>query len=472
MKSDGSREAEGNEQDGDEKGARGEGKHRETFVDAVCRLTNEPRCSGTALPDMQEQEVQVGSEGRRKSAHHFLAMEESLLEDVDWPEAVRSWQRGELSNYDYLLILNYLAGRRWGDRCFHTVMPWVIDMSSVSSQAEAENGKMEESESKIALLLSHFTDLLATCIAQQEDIHRLDDAVQTHNQEFDQVNSRLQQLEQRPVTARDASSSNTTDRDVGALNDGAQVQQTATQQSEQRFCVVAATPSSAPHETTPKFDGQEIFCDSTKADPVPWFRKFELKLQLHHVSEDNHHAYLYSRSGGACLAWLDNLLSKYGVLAADLHTKISWDDLKAAWHKRFQVESSEIKAMDKLMVFEQGTLPSGDEQLDFTYSSSETPHHISDECLSELAVCIYKARRLPLWILKQQVRSVYEPNEYPSSMSRLYEWTPDECIPEFFTDADIFVSRHEGMSDLAVPEWACDCTDFISLHRGVCLFFS
>ncbi|GBG84873.1 hypothetical protein CBR_g39335 [Chara braunii] len=97
-----------------------------------------------------------------------------------------------------------------------------------------------------------------------------------------------------------------------------------------------------------------------EADPIPWFRKFELTLQLHYVKEHKHHAYLYSRSGGACQAWLDNLLSKYGVVAADLDTKISWDDLKAAWHKRFQVEPPEIKAMDKLMVFEQGTLPSVD----------------------------------------------------------------------------------------------------------------
>ncbi|GBG86929.1 hypothetical protein CBR_g44383 [Chara braunii] len=59
-------------------------------------------------------------------------------------------------------------------------------------------------------------------------------------------------------------------------------------------------------------------------------------------------------------AWLDNLLSKYGVVAANLHTMISWDDLKTAWHKRFQVEPPEIKAMDKLMVFEQGSLPSTD----------------------------------------------------------------------------------------------------------------
>ncbi|GBG89662.1 hypothetical protein CBR_g49450 [Chara braunii] len=97
-----------------------------------------------------------------------------------------------------------------------------------------------------------------------------------------------------------------------------------------------------------------------KTDPIPWFRKFELTLQLHNVNELKHHAYLYCRSGGACEAWLDNLLSKYRVVANDLHTKITWDDLKAAWHKRFQVEPPEIKAMDKLMVFEQGTLLSTD----------------------------------------------------------------------------------------------------------------
>ncbi|GBG92640.1 hypothetical protein CBR_g56605 [Chara braunii] len=210
-------------------------------------------------------------------------------------------------------------------------------------RAEAENGKLEESGNKIALLLSHLTDLLATCIAQQVDIHNLDDAVQTHNQVFDQLTSRLQQLEQT-VAAPVASSSNTSDRlealeiDVGSLKDGVLLQQTATQQLEQRICIAANHSSSKPRETTPKFDGQEIFCDSTKTDPISWFRKFELTLQRHYVSEHKHHAYLYSRSVGACQAWLDNLLSKYGVVAADLHTKISWGDLKVAWHKRFQVE--------------------------------------------------------------------------------------------------------------------------------------
>ncbi|GBG73276.1 hypothetical protein CBR_g12995 [Chara braunii] len=226
-------------------------------------------------------------------------------------------------------------------------------------RTEAENGKLEDSENKIALLLSHLTDLLATCITQQEDIHSLDDSLA-------QVHGRLRQLEQRPVAAPDASSSNTSDRlealemDVGSLKDGVQLQQTATQQLEQRICIAANNSSSEPRETAPKFDGQEIFRDSTEIDPISWFRKFELTLQLHYVKVHKHHAYLYSRSEGVCQAWLDNLLSKYGVVAAHLHTKISWDDLKAAWNKRFQVEPSEIKAMDKLMVFEQGMLPSTD----------------------------------------------------------------------------------------------------------------
>ncbi|CAM0881116.1 unnamed protein product [Alopecurus aequalis] len=110
-------------------------------------------------------------------------------------------------------------------------------------------------------------------------------------------------------------------------------------------------------------------------------------------------------------------------------------------------------------------LAKGDEQLDFTYSSSDVPHHVSDECLSELAVCSYKARRLSKSILRSAVRSVYEPNEYPSSMQRLYQWTPDECIPDFYSDPRIFVSLHSEMSDLALPSWVTSSEEFICLHR-------
>ena len=112
-------------------------------------------------------------------------------------------------------------------------------------------------------------------------------------------------------------------------------------------------------------------------------------------------------------------------------------------------------------------LAKGDEQLDFTYARSEPPHHVSDDCLCELAVCIYKARRLPLPVLRRTVRAVFVANEYPGTMERLFEWSPDEAVPEFYDDAEIFRSSHPGglMSDLAVPGWASGPEDFVKRHR-------
>ncbi|XP_068662652.1 protein GFS12 [Aristolochia californica] len=197
---------------------------------------------------------------RDTCSSHSLYVDLKLSTTMDWRSDFKRWWKGELSNYEYLLVLNRLAGRRWGDHTFHTVMPWVIDFSA------------------------------------------------------------------KPDENSDA----------------------------------------------------------------------------------------------------------------------GWRDLqKSKWR-----------------------LAKGDEQLDFTYSTSEIPHHVSDECLSELAVCSYKARRLPLSVLRSAVRSVYEPNEYPSNMQRLYQWTPDECIPEFYSDPQVFVSLHSGMTDLAIPAWATSPEEFISMHRA------
>ncbi|KAK7343619.1 hypothetical protein VNO77_12511 [Canavalia gladiata] len=226
------------------------------------RLWNEPVLeSNSTLQQSESINSKPARIGCRNAGCHSngLYADLKLSSSIDWHSCFHQWWRGELSNFEYLLILNRLAGRRWGDHTFHPVMPWVIDFSS-----------------------------------------KPDDN-----------------------------------------------------------------------------------CDA------------------------------------------------------------GWRDLsKSKWR-----------------------LAKGDEQLDFTYSTSEIPHHVSDECLSELAVCSYKARRLPLSVLRMAVRSVYEPNEYPSTMQRLYQWTPDECIPEFYCDAQIFKSIHDGMSNLAVPSWAESPEGFIKLHR-------
>lgn len=104
----------------------------------------------------------------------------------------------------------------------------------------------------------------------------------------------------------------------------------------------------------------------------------------------------------------------------------------------------------------------GDEQLDFTFDGP-VPHHITD-ILSDITYYVYQARKTPIPVLCQFVRSKYEPNEYPSSMQRLYQWTPDECIPEFYTDPTIFKSIHPDMPDLQIPQWASSPHDFIRKH--------
>ncbi|GBG78214.1 hypothetical protein CBR_g26247 [Chara braunii] len=145
--------------------------------------------------------------------------------------------------------------------------------------------------------------------------------------------------------------------DVETLKDGALA---TNQRIDQQICAATASQTTTTRESIPKFDGLPIFCDATKTDPIPSWRQFEFKLDIHHFINPNRHAYLYSRSGRACQAWLDNMLSTHNVTVSELHTKISWVDLKAAWHKRFQVEPPELQAAEKLQRFYQNDLPSTD----------------------------------------------------------------------------------------------------------------
>uniref|UniRef100_A0A388K243 Reverse transcriptase domain-containing protein n=1 Tax=Chara braunii TaxID=69332 RepID=A0A388K243_CHABU len=155
-------------------------------------------------------------------------------------------------------------------------------------QKEAENGDSVNYGTTIALLLNCVTDLLATCSAQQEDIHSLDHANQA-------LTKRIQQLEQRPVATSSVGPSDLVDR-VNVLEIDMGTLKIETQRLDQQVGAATA-PSSAPRESIPKFEGLPIFGDASKTDPIPWWRQFELKLDIHQVVNKNRHAYLYSRSG-------------------------------------------------------------------------------------------------------------------------------------------------------------------------------
>ncbi|GBG45524.1 hypothetical protein CBR_g78982, partial [Chara braunii] len=215
----------------------------------------------------------------------------------------------------------------------------------------------------LATAFEHVADLVATCTTQQEDILCVDTLVRKQARLIDDLLDRVGRLEQQPAAATIAGPSNLADcihvleADVGTLKDSALV---TNQRIDQQICTAAGSPTATTRESIPKFDGIPIFCDAAKTDPIPWWRQFELKLDIHKVSDGNRHAYLYSRSGGACQAWLDNMLSTHTIAVFELHTQISWPDLKAAWHKRFQVEPPELQAAEKLQRVYQNDLPSTD----------------------------------------------------------------------------------------------------------------
>ncbi|EPB71775.1 Beige/BEACH domain protein [Ancylostoma ceylanicum] len=107
-------------------------------------------------------------------------------------------------------------------------------------------------------------------------------------------------------------------------------------------------------------------------------------------------------------------------------------------------------------------LTKGDDQLGQNFR--HLSHHIP-EVLSDIGYMVYKARVESKSNLCKHVRSNWVPREYPASMTRMYEWTPDECIPEFYDDPSILVSKHSDMPDLELPPFVSSPEEFIKWHR-------
>ncbi|GBG68348.1 hypothetical protein CBR_g2892 [Chara braunii] len=185
-------------------------------------------------------------------------------------------------------------------------------------------------------------DLVATCALQQEEILHLQQTV-------DQMLARLQALEKQPDAVAAAGPSTLTTR-VQVLDDDVNnikrvhqdfrtsQQATNLQLETQVQAAATVTPAAASSRRPPKLDDIPVFCDQSKMELIPWWRQFTLRIDMHH----------------------DNILTSHGVAVSELHTKLTWQELTDAWHKRFQVEPPDLQAMDKLNKLHQNTLLSQD----------------------------------------------------------------------------------------------------------------
>ncbi|GBG74519.1 hypothetical protein CBR_g18929 [Chara braunii] len=104
----------------------------------------------------------------------------------------------------------------------------------------------------------------------------------------------------------------------------------------------------------------EKFDDYTHQDPVPWWQGFTTELRLHRVPDHLYISTLFLNAKGGCQVWLRHMATIHGVQVADLHQKISSEDLTKEWKKRFIVDDAPALAINRLFAMTQGNTPTRD----------------------------------------------------------------------------------------------------------------
>lgn len=77
--------------------------------------------------ESKEKNLNSTAYGKKDGVPYSNDTDFDLNENIE--KLCKMWMYNCISNFDYLTVLNNLAGRRYGDPSCHHVMPWVTDFT-------------------------------------------------------------------------------------------------------------------------------------------------------------------------------------------------------------------------------------------------------------------------------------------------------------------------------------------------------